>query len=598
MERRRSDERVKARGGRKSHTGAERSRHSHSPNTKPTRPTIPRTKSVRHGREKRTRGPHFARRTGISQAPTTIDRRRPERPTMPLSVDASSAASGSSRGGGDENESPLGKRKSDLISPSSRRTSSSYSGFGARGPLSDLNSTVARDSCGGGAKGASLSKKSNHAGGGGGRGGPSTPPLRASLAPSQFDSAAKLFDPSRRFVRKEAVEATDDGRASVNQLSSWLATESAKKKKHAKDANARRYRPPVPSRSAGAPPPISFASKPRMKKEDVQAGDDKRASVKTLSSWMSNDPFAQRKVRTVRTGSHVILKSRAFEKDQESLARRECDIRAGRVGERQAWLSEAFKHEGEDVPRPLREEKVRPYRQQTREGGPAKELKSVRDKKEWLSNAFKGKDEGANNAPAMGTARSFEAKSHSGDGAERDMSGRIPVVGPARSFEVKLHSNDCSGECAHVRQAKSFDARDDGNISSVSEENAIPPARSFDGAKSSALSKAFERQRSVVRLYRDDGGEEPAESPTRALKTVHDKQAWLSGAFAKSKSNVETREGGPSMATSRREAGAEDAPSTAGAVAPVKAAVRVGKGGENVSVADRARWLRGAFHHE
>ena len=52
---------------------------------------------------------------------------------------------------------------------------------------------------------------------------------------------------------------------------------------------------------------------------------------------MSDDPFQQKKVRTIRSGTKVIAKSRIFEKDQ-NVKITDCNIKMGSVEERQAWL--------------------------------------------------------------------------------------------------------------------------------------------------------------------------------------------------------------------------------------------------------------------
>lgn len=189
-------------------------------------------------------------------------------------------------------------------------------------------------------------------------------------------------------LTKNEIEATDEKQASVNQISEWLTNETAKKKK-----------PPI--QSTHHPVPVRFATKPRIKKSDVEATDDKRVSVKTLSSWMSDDPFEQKKnVRIIRTGHNVITKSRAFEKDQELKADRQCDIKPGSVEERLAWLSGAFKHDGDENTQPFQGEKkvVRTYqstlkKEEKPSEGPKMELMSVREKKEWLSKAFKNKSD-------------------------------------------------------------------------------------------------------------------------------------------------------------------------------------------------------------
>jgi len=140
---------------------------------------------------------------------------------------------------------------------------------------------------------------------------------------------------------------------------------------------------------SNAATPVRIRTTPKLKAVDVQATDEKRVSVKTLSSWMSDDPFEQKKVRHIRSGAKVIAKSRIFEPTQtKSIA---INIEAGSVHNKQAWLQEAFrKPDNSNVAkRSLPSSEVRPYQVKKKKESPEKELKSVKEKKEWLSNAFK-----------------------------------------------------------------------------------------------------------------------------------------------------------------------------------------------------------------
>lgn len=212
-------------------------------------------------------------------------------------------------------------------------------------------------------------------------------------------------------LTKDEIEATDEKQASVNQLSEWLANETTKKNKK---PPVHHHRPLTTGGQTSNNHPVRFATKPRIKRSDVEATDDKRVSVKTLSSWMSDDPFEQKKnLRIVRTGHNVIVKSRVFEKDMELQADRQCDIRPGSVEERLVWLSGAFKHESEEDNVPaaeamVAEKKVRPYLSNPKceelQIEPTLELMSVREKKEWLSNAFKK----GGNGVAIPQTKSFE----------------------------------------------------------------------------------------------------------------------------------------------------------------------------------------------
>ena len=192
---------------------------------------------------------------------------------------------------------------------------------------------------------------------------------------------------SKKTLSKEIVEASDEGRASVDKLSQWLANESSKKQQHAVRSKAS---------SSNAATPVRFRTTPRLKKEEVQATDDKRVSVKTLSSWMSDDPFERKKVRHIRSGAKVIAKSRIFEPTQSKNI--DINIAAGCVQNKQAWLQEAFKAETNNVAKRLlpSPSEVRPNQIKKMKESPEKDFQSVKDKKEWLSNAFKHNDSNNN----------------------------------------------------------------------------------------------------------------------------------------------------------------------------------------------------------
>lgn len=203
----------------------------------------------------------------------------------------------------------------------------------------------------------------------------SSTPSKTSSTPSKNKvcSNSKQSTP----LNKEEVEATDKGRASVEKLSQWLTNESAKKQ-HTVRSNA-----------SNIAPPVRFRIAPKLKKEDVQATDDKRVSVKTLSSWMSDDPFEQKKLRHFRSGAKVIQKSRVFEPTQ--LKNIAMNIEAGSVHTKQALLEKAFKTENanDGAKRSLPSTEVRPYQLKKQKESPKNELMSVKEKKEWLTNAFK-----------------------------------------------------------------------------------------------------------------------------------------------------------------------------------------------------------------
>ena len=204
---------------------------------------------------------------------------------------------------------------------------------------------------------------------------------------------------------------------------------------------------------------------------------------------MSDDPFEQKKVRTIRTGRKIIAKSRAFEKDNAIMANRTCDIKVGSVEEKSAWLSGAFKHEGTGddsraAASSIAEKKViRPYQTKStkKEEEEANELKSVKDKKEWLSNAFTKK--GSDSSSAM----HHQAKST-----------EWQPIQQTRSFEVNNHHYDTTPSI----------------VKSVSVDNHSHHEPIIHQTKS----------------Y--DHGEESS-SPEYKLKSVRDKKEWLSNAFSK-----------------------------------------------------------------
>lgn len=421
----------------------------------------------------------------------------------------------------DENVSPIGKRKSDT--PSGRCSK--------RSPLSEMSSQ-------------NEFAPTNESG----------PSKRNVSTPAKPCIAAKktvVHSSSSTFrtrVSKEEVEATDEGRASVDKLSAWLASESAKKAK----------KPPtiVPVN------PVRFRMKPKINREDVEATDDKRVSVKQLTAWISDDPFEQKKLRHIRSGVHVINKSRAFEPDKPPPYSKKVDIKVGSVHEKQAWLSGAFKHEEDGRPR-LNKDKaptVRPYQNKAKPvESPDITLKSVNEKKEWLSNAFKKNDE---------------------------------TIKPIKSFD-----SVCD-------EPKILNCLSADNVQKDDPFPCIGQRMSYDGTSDTG-------SRSPVRLYKKS--EVDVDSPKESLKTVHDKQQWLSNAFkahpAQKATRKETSVAKPVKPT------ADDSPSvtTRVEIKPKTVPLTTSKPMETtsnastdeetdsqenqptMSVADRAKWLRGAF---
>ncbi|KAL3796443.1 hypothetical protein HJC23_004240 [Cyclotella cryptica] len=410
----------------------------------------------------------------------------------------------------DENESPLGKRKSDT--PSCRSSK--------RSPLSDVKTQNDFASTN-----ESIPGRKNH-----------FTPVKP-FAPSAKTATPYSSSKFRPRVSKEEVEATDEGRASVDKLSAWLAAESARKaKKH-------------PPAIVPAPNPVRFRVKPKINKEDVEATDDKRVSVKTLSAWISDDPFEQKKLRHIRSGAHVIVKSRAFEPDKPLPDSKKVDIKVGSVHEKQAWLSSAFKHEeNNDRRTTLNKDKPpisRPYQNKPKPvERPEKLLKSVNEKKEWLSNAFKKNDH---------------------------------CILPSKSFEGAFNSNNI---------LKSASADDADKVHSFP---CISQRASYDGA-----SPADEGSKSPVRLYKSSPVD--LDSPKNGPITVHEKQQWLSNAFKSQPTHkastvvleAETKTGDPPVASTMKHVHTRAIDNNPdGTTQNDEETV--------VSVADRAKWLRGAF---
>ena len=526
-----------------------------------------------------------------------------------------------------ENESPhVSSRKSPRLSLSS--SPSAHRG----GPLSDVHSKISnsprREESSKSSSSTSTPSKQKSA----------LPPTYANYAGSnnsnnRFISSANKFKP--RGPSKDDIEATDDKQASVNQLSHWLS-ESAKKNR----------KPPIHHRTAGSSQhittPIRFATKPRINKADVEATDDKRVSVKTLSSWMSDDPFQQKKVRTIRSGTKVIAKSRIFEKDQ-NVKISDCNIKMGSVEERQAWLSEAFRHESDDVVKPqmLSEKKVRPFQPKKKTvASPEMELKSVSEKKEWLSKAFKNNNKDGDNSPAIiHQTKSFEVN-HEDEipDIHHTKSFEVHDVYPTKSFEASLQDARKSIMNPSINQTKSFEVNGVYPTKSFevqlqdSKKSIMKPSRtmshhpinhtnSYDGGMSGSKShttNTFEKQQSVVRLYQNNDKDDE-ESPEKALKSVHDKQAWLSNAFKKpTGGNTVSGHAGSSPVVKEvknKSNGVEHVQVNVEEVSTV--VMNVGKSKidneksaptakykvsssdkpdiDSMTVAERARWLKGAF---
>ena len=214
--------------------------------------------------------------------------------------------------------------------------------------------------------------------------GTSTPPKR-------------LYSKSKQ-TPNDVVQATDDNRCSVEKLSQWLANESAKKQQ------------PIVRSNTSNGTPLRFRTTPKLKAADVQATEDRRASVKTLSTWMNDDPFEKNQKRPIRRGARVIAKSRIFEKQTNNIG---LDIQAGSVQNKQDWLKEAFKTDRTDANTATKRSlpssaEVSSYQQSKKKReSPEKEVfNTVKDKKEWLAGAFKHNNGG--NTPNIQASKTVE----------------------------------------------------------------------------------------------------------------------------------------------------------------------------------------------
>jgi hypothetical protein len=85
-----------------------------------------------------------------------------------------------------------------------------------------------------------------------------------------------------------------------------------------------------------------------IQREKVKATDEGYASVKELSQWLASDPTSTKKKKHVRRGKNVILKSRHFEKDLENVIVVENNITRGAVSDKKKWLQVAFVKSEED----------------------------------------------------------------------------------------------------------------------------------------------------------------------------------------------------------------------------------------------------------
>lgn len=139
---------------------------------------------------------------------------------------------------------------------------------------------------------------------------------------------------------------------------------------------------------------------------NVQATNNGYASVKQLSKWLADDPTSKKTTKgCVRKGINIIKKSRAFEKGLGDVIVEEAGLEMDHVSKRKDWLRNAF-DDGDDNSEPVQETRVADKKkwlsQAFDEPKDADDIKqtvsmndmdtrsaiSVSDKKDWLSNAF------------------------------------------------------------------------------------------------------------------------------------------------------------------------------------------------------------------
>lgn len=153
--------------------------------------------------------------------------------------------------------------------------------------------------------------------------------------------------------------------------------------------------------------PVRF--KPRYKKDEVQATNDGYASVKKIAAWLADDPTAnKKKMTTVRKGINVINKSRMFEKDLENVIIEESRIIRGSVSNKKEFFQTNAFNDDEDKCEALTCVSVtdkkkwlesafggkKPAEKEPEDDDDSIVSMSVLDKKAWLQNTFKNSEIG------------------------------------------------------------------------------------------------------------------------------------------------------------------------------------------------------------
>lgn len=138
---------------------------------------------------------------------------------------------------------------------------------------------------------------------------------------------------------------------------------------------------------------------PKYDKNEVQATDDRCASVAKLSAWLADDPTTTKKVKQIRRGANVIAKSRQFDKGLANVIVEQNHIRSGSVASKKQWIESAASVSDETVDDDSASYSDRKHwldgRSMMNTTGVQKDSAStfsVSDKKAWLNSAFKKPD--------------------------------------------------------------------------------------------------------------------------------------------------------------------------------------------------------------
>ena len=116
------------------------------------------------------------------------------------------------------------------------------------------------------------------------------------------------------------------------------------------ERNERRLRNPSPLVTGRNFNPNRYRFMPKIKKEEVEATDNKNASVQKISEWLGNDPFGNKKQILIRQEAKIMIKAKAFE-HEEVFQMRNKDVVSGKelrhfpvgkVSQGKKWLQSAF----------------------------------------------------------------------------------------------------------------------------------------------------------------------------------------------------------------------------------------------------------------